>query len=307
MKVDLSVNLAGLKLPNPLLPGSGPPGDSLRKLTRLEQAGIGGLVTKTASVELPEVPRPAMAFDGDLFFNVEKWSSKPYTEWVEQILPALEHRKVPLIASLGYTAEDLETLIPLFDPLVDGFELSTHYITSSASLLLDSVRRARRLTRRPIFVKLSWHAGDLVAGAITAEKAGASGITAINSVGPVMAIDINKRASRLGTSEPTMWLSGPAVKPMALRAVYEISRAVDIPVIGCGGVVSGEDVIEFMLAGATAVQSCTGLIRNGTKMIAEVIRTITRWAPEHDVTAIRYIIGTVTPHFRKVTARGNDG
>jgi len=303
MTVDLSVSLAGLELSNPLLPGSGPPGDSLRKLSKLEAAGIGGLVTKTASVELPEVPRPAMAFDGDLFFNVEKWSSKPYSEWLEKILPRLEKRKIPLIASLGYTAEDLETLIPLFDPLVDGFELSTHYIASSASLLLDSVRRARSRTSKPIFVKLSWHAGDLVAGAITAEKAGASGITAINSVGPVMAIDIKKRASRLGTSEPQMWLSGPAVKPMALRAVYEISRAVDIPVIGCGGVTSGEDVIEFMLAGATAVQSCTGLIRKGAELIPQAVQTISGWCEAQGVTRLSEIVGTVTPHFRKVEGR----
>jgi len=301
MKVDLSVDLAGLRLPNPLLPGSGPPGDSLRKLKKLMDDGIGGLVTKTISVQTPEIPRPAMAFEGEhLFFNVEKWSSRPHAEWRDTILPELENRQVPLIASLGYTAEDLEMLIPVIEPLVDGFELSTHYIASSSTLLLDTIRRARALTQKPIFVKLSWHGGDMVSNAIIAEKAGASGITAINSIGPVMAIDIKKKASRLGRADPNMWLSGPAIKPMALRAVFEIARAVDIPVIGCGGVTTGEDVVEFMLAGATAVQSCTGLIRKGNKMIREVIRSMTRWCPEQDVSTIRDIVGTVTPHFVKL-------
>ena len=140
MKPDLSTNLAGLELANPILPGSGPPGDSLKKLKRLEEAGIGALVTKTISVEQAVVPRPKLAKEGAFLFNVEKWSEKHYTEWLREILPPLKDRTVPLLVSLGYTPKDLETLIPLFDPLVDGFELSTHYISSSPTLFLETGR-----------------------------------------------------------------------------------------------------------------------------------------------------------------------
>ena len=307
MSTDLSVSLAGLRMSNPLLPGAGPPGDTLRKLKRLMEAGIGGLVTKTASVKPPEVPKPAMAHEDQLFFNVEKWSEKPYTEWLSDILPALGDRKLPLIASLGYTPGDLETLIPLFDPLVDGFELSTHYVAGSASNLLETVRMAKALTAKPVFMKLSWHGGDIVGNAIVCEKGGADGITAINSVGPVMSIDIKKRCSRLGMREPYMWLSGPAIKPMALRAVYDIARAVDIPVVGCGGVSSGADVIEFMLAGAGAVQCCTGLIRSGPALVKEIVRDITRWCGEEGVESLSGIVGTLTPHFKKLaSSRGRE-
>lgn len=295
--MDLSVSLSGLSLRNPLLPGSGPPGDNLRKLKGLEAAGIGALVTKTISVELPDVPRPCMAFDGELFFNVEKWSARPYGEWLSDILPALKNRSVPLIVSLGYEHSDIEKLIPLFDEFVDGFELSTHYIARDRSSLLEFVKLAKNLTRKPVFIKLSVHGSEIVSNAVTCEQGGADGITAINSVGPVMSIDIEKRASRLGESEPYAWLSGPAVKPLAVRAVYDISRAVDIPVIACGGVSSGRDIIEFMLAGAAAVESCTTLLRQGYGWINRALGEVTEWCDKQGVYSLQEIVGTVTPHY----------
>ncbi len=299
MQPDLSIEIAGLELANPLLPGSGPPGDGLEKLKKLDRAGIGGLVTKTVSVALPDVPRPKMAHEGDLFFNVEKWSERPYAEWLSHIVPALADRSAPLLVSLGYTAADLETLIPLFEPLVDGFELSTHYIATDAGLFKDTIGRARELTRKPIFMKLSWHGGDIARSAALCADAGADGITAINSVGPVLSIDIEKRASRLGASEPYCWLSGPAIKPLALRAVYDAARAVDIPVIACGGATRGADAIEFMLAGASAVQTCTALLRKGPALVGAMLDEMRAWCVGKGVGAISDIIGTVTPHYTK--------
>jgi dihydroorotate dehydrogenase subfamily 1 len=299
MTPDLSLELAGLKLANPLMPGSGPPGDSLDKLQRLQAAGMGALVTKTLSVELPKVPRPKIAVDGDLFFNVEKWSEKHYTKWLAEILPGLEKRTVPLLVSLGYTPEDLETLIPRFDPLVDGFELSTHYLAADSSVLRDTVKRAKKLTGKPIFMKLSWHAGKVKERAAICEEGGADGITAINSVGPALSIDIHKRASRLGDQDPYQWLSGPAIKPLALAAVYDIAKTVKIPVIACGGASSGADVIEFMLAGARAVQTCTALMRIGTDLVAEMKAQISAWCEGQGVQGLQEIVGAFTPHYVK--------
>ncbi len=299
MQPDLSVDLCGIKLANPLLPGSGPPGDGLGKLLGLQAAGIGALVTKTISPGSPDVPRPKIAFDGDLFFNVEKWSERKPEEWQSQILPALEERSTPLFLSLGYSPEDLEELIPLFDPLVDGFEISTHYVATKENLLRNMVRHARSLTKKPLLMKLSWHGGDPVANAAVCAGEGADGITAINSIGPVMAIDIERRSSRLGTTHPYMWLSGPAIKPMALRAVYDIARAVTIPVIACGGVTRGADVIEFLLAGATAVQSCTALLRRGPPLVGEIITDVREWCVRNGVASLAEIVGTVTPHYTK--------
>lgn len=298
MQPDLSVDLAGLTLANPLLSGSGPPGDGLEKLTSLDSARIGALVTKTVSVALPEVARPKMASDGELFFNVEKWSERPYAEWLSDILPALESRSAPLLVSLGYTPEDLETLIPLFDPLVDGFELSTHYIAADPGLFAETIKRARSLTRKPIFPKLSWHGGDIAPRAALCADSGADGITAINSV-PALSIDSDKRASRLGGSDPYCWLSGPAIKPLALRAVYDAARAVDIPIIACGGATSGTDAIEFMLAGARAVETCTALIRKGPSLVGEMLDEMSAWCVAQGVGAIRDIVGTVTPYYMR--------
>ncbi|RQW00793.1 dihydroorotate dehydrogenase, partial [bacterium] len=129
--IDTAVEIAGLYLRNPLLPGSGPPGATLRKLRKLEAAGIGALLAKTISSIPAEVPKPCMAFDGELFFNIEKWSEIPAGEWIKEILPALQERKVPLLVSVGYTPEDVKELFPKLDEWVDGYELSTHYRTSS--------------------------------------------------------------------------------------------------------------------------------------------------------------------------------
>jgi dihydroorotate dehydrogenase (NAD+) catalytic subunit len=297
---DLSVSVAGLNFTNPLLPGSGPPGDNLHKLQKLAEAGIGGLVTKTISVNVPSVPRPCMAFDGDLFFNVEKWSEKPVEEWTTAILPKLQNRSLPLIVSLGYTRDDLSTLVPIFNEWADGFEISTHYVSSSPADLESATRLIKSLTRKPVFMKLSAHATDIVANAKACEQGGADGITAINSVGPVLSIDIEKRSSRLGEDIPYAWLSGPAIKPTAVRAVYDISRAVKIPVIGCGGVSSGRDLIEFLMAGASAVECCTALTRKGADLVPELLKDVREWCESHQVKAIRDLTGTVVPHYQPV-------
>jgi len=291
VSVDFSVSLASLSLKNPLLPGSGPPGATLRKLQALDAAGAGALVTKTISSAAAEATKPCMAFDGELFFNTEKWSEIAPETWATEIFSALKSRNAPLIASLGYAPNDLEKLIPLFDAMVDGFELSTHYGVTERAQFAALVKTAKKLTRKPVFMKLSLHAGDLTEIARACEQSGADGIAAINSVGPALSIDIEKRAPRLSGETPYAWLSGPAIKPLAMRAVWEISRAVRIPVIACGGATRGADVIEFLMAGATAVQSCTALIRGGPEWIARTLDEIATWCDAHGVTAARELTG----------------
>jgi dihydroorotate dehydrogenase subfamily 1 len=297
LAVDLGVHFAGLNFKNPLLPGSGPPGATLNKLRQLETAGVGGLITKTISVAPTHVPTPRMAMDGDLFFNIEKWSEKPYSDWLQSVLPELQSRTVPLLVSLGYTPADLETLIPLFDPLCDGFELSTHYVSGSPENLEALTRLAKRLTAKPVFMKLSVHGDDIVQSAFACERGGADGVTAINSIGPVMSIDIDKRASRLGEDNPYSWLSGPAIKPVALRAVYDIARAVTIPVMACGGVATGRDVIEFIMAGASAVECCTSLVRHGPDLVPGIVSEINQWCSKEQLADWGEIRGKVIPHF----------
>jgi dihydroorotate dehydrogenase subfamily 1 len=296
--MNTRVQLAGLDLRNPLLPGSGPPGASLNKLRQLEAAGIGGLVTKTISVEPARVPNPRMAMDGDLFFNAEKWSERPYQDWLTDTLPGMRDRSVPLLVSLGYSPEDLARLIPLFDPLCDGFELSTHYVSGSPSHLEELTRLAKRLTSRPVLMKLSVHAGDIVQSALACERGGADGVTAINSIGPVMSIDIDRGASRLGAENPYLWLSGPAIKPLAMRAVFDIAKAVRIPVIACGGVTTGRDVIEFIMAGATAVECCTALVRHGPDHVRSILHEIDQWCTSHEVSNWNDIRGKVIPRYQ---------
>jgi dihydroorotate dehydrogenase subfamily 1 len=295
--MDHSIRLGGLSLRNPLLPGSGPPGASLNRLRQLESAGIGALVTKTISATSPHVPVPRMASDGNLFFNIEKWSERTHQDWISEILPRLHDRDLPLFVSLGYSLRDLETLIPQFDPFCDGFELSTHYISGSPADLEAAAHLAKTLTSKPVFMKLSVHTGDIAENGLACERGGADGLTAINSIGPVLSIDIDKRASRLGEESPYAWLSGPAIKPIAMRAVYDLTRAVRIPVVACGGVSSAKDVIEFILAGAAAVQCCTALILHGPDLVRQILADMEEWGAKENLSDWCRIRGTVVPHY----------
>ena len=135
--------------------------------------------------------------------------------------------------------------------------------------MVEAIRAAKAALDVPVFVKLSPLGREMVRAAEQAEAAGADGIVAINSFGPVLAIDPDTRLPLLGGSDGYGWLSGPAIKPLALRCVRDIARAVRVPVIGVGGVSHGIDAVEMLMAGASAVQVCTAAIMHGPARLRE--------------------------------------
>jgi dihydroorotate dehydrogenase subfamily 1 len=281
--VDLSVEICGLRFPNPVLTAAGPPVRDGAALLECAAGGAGGLVAKTISRHAADVPTPNMAEVAHGFLNTELWSELPPEQWLDHELPLARTAGLPLVVSLGYTAADVAWLAPRVVPFADALELSTHYIGEDPAPMADAIRAAKDAVGVPVLVKLSPLGREMAHAAEAAATAGADGIVAINSFGPVLAIDLETGRPRMGGNDGFGygWLSGPALKPLAVRCVADVARAVDIPVIGCGGVARGTDVIEMAMAGASAVQVCTAAILRGREVFGRIAREAGQWLAGH--------------------------
>lgn len=300
--VDLGVELGGLKLKNPLVLASGILGTSPGLLKRVEEAGAAAVVTKTVTlaprsgysnpviVELEQGFLNAMGLPNP---GAEYFASKVLTKAVREL-------RVPVILSispadpeeayrmtlLGAKAGAGGIEINLSCPHVSGLGVS---LSRSLELVEDIVKASRRGAGEiPIFVKLSAEQ-DYVTVARIALESGASGIVAINTIRAV-AIDVYAKAPIL--SNVYGGLSGPAIKPIAVRVVWELYEELGpVPIVGVGGVCSWEDAVELMLAGASAVGVGTGVAIKGLTIFAEILSGIESFLAEEGFTAVREIVG----------------
>lgn len=263
--VDLSVNLAGIRLDNPVIPASGTFGfgEEFKDLYDLDILGAISFKGTTVAPRLGNpVPRIAECSSG--LINSVGLQNPGLDAVIAEQLPRMRsffHK--PIIANIsGFAVEEFVTLaerlsrepqveiieVNVSCPNVHGGGMSFGTDPKSAA---EVTRSVKQVSARPVFVKLSPNVTDIVAVAKACEEAGADGICLINTL-LGMRIDIARRkpviANKMGG------FSGPAVFPVALRMVYQVSKACSIPVMGCGGVASADDVIEMMMAGATAVQ-----------------------------------------------------
>jgi dihydroorotate dehydrogenase subfamily 1 len=278
---DLAVEVCGLRLRNPILPAAGPPVRDGAALLACAAGGAGGLVAKTISTRPAEPPLPNMAEIPHGMVNTELWSELPPEQWLEREYAIARGAGLPLIVSLGYTPDEIAELAPRVRPFADAVELSTHYIGEDPAPMVGAVRAAKAALDVPVLVKLSPHGHDMGHAARLAAEAGADGIVAINSFGPVLALDLETARPLLGGPTGHGWLSGPALKPLAVRCVREIARAVELPVIGVGGVTRGTDAVELMMAGAAAVGICTAAIIRGPEVFGKVAGELDAWLDVH--------------------------
>ena len=268
---ELSVELAGLRLRNPTMLAAGILGLSAHTLKRAYEAGAGAVVSKSIGPE----PRPGfktpilVELDCGLLNAVGL--SNPGAERFSGEIKALREAGVPVIASVfGFRPEDYARVAErLAEAGAVALELNVscphvsgvREIGSRPELVEEVVRAVKdAVSDRPVFVKLSPNVTDIVAIGLAAERAGADGVVAINTV-RALAIDVELRRPVL--SAGFGGLSGPAIKPIAVRAVCELYGALDVPVIGCGGVMSWRDAVEFILAGASAVQVGSAIYYRG--------------------------------------------
>jgi dihydroorotate dehydrogenase (NAD+) catalytic subunit len=277
---DLSIEICGLRFSNPVLTAAGPPVRNGEAMVACAAGGAGGIVSKTVSVRPAVVPRPNMAQIYGGFLNTELWSELPVEQCLEREYALAKQTGLPLIVSLGYSAENIADLAPRVRPFADALELSTHYLGDDPRPMVDAVEAAKGAVEVPVFVKLSPFS-DVAEAARAAAAAGADGLAAVNSFGPCLGLDVETARLLMGSRQGYGWLSGPALKPLALRCVFDIARAVDLPVIGVGGIRNGVDAIEFLMVGASAVGVCTAAILKGPAVFGRIAGQMERWLDDH--------------------------
>ena len=264
MTSDLATTLCGIALRNPVLAASGTfaYGVEFQKLVDLD--ALGGLVVKGLSREPIEGnPQPRLYESPCGMINSIGLQNIGVRAFVRDKLPALARLRTAVFANVfGHLVEDyLEVLRVLNDhPGLAGYELNVScpntshggiYFSSDPALLAEVVAAAKRVATRPLIVKLSPNVAAIEPLARAAEESGADALSLVNTF-ISLAIDARTRTSRIGAGFGG--LSGPAIKPIALRLVYQAARAVKIPVIGLGGIATGLDAAEFLIAGASAVE-----------------------------------------------------
>ncbi len=258
--VDLSVDIAGLSIRNPTMLASGILGISYEVFKRVHEAGAGAVVSKSISIEPREgYKNPTVVSVEYGYLNAVGLSNPGVDAFAKEIA---NNDNVPIIVNLvGSTEDEFVSMVKKLDSLnIIAYELNLSCphvakvgleVGDDAELVSRIVRSIKSNTRKPVIAKVGLGASDIVETARVSKDAGADAITAINTI-RAMTIDVETGMPVL--SNRIGGLSGKAIKPVAVRCVYEISKNVGLPVIGCGGVYTWEDAIEFMLAGASAVQ-----------------------------------------------------
>ena len=287
---QLSVNICGIRFPNPVMPAAGPTSRDGAMCQAAARGGAGGIVTKTISVKPADVPRPCMAEIKGGFLNTELWSELPREQWLEREYKMARETGLPVIISLGYTADEISELAPLVRPFAHALELSTHYVGNNISPIVSALKAAKAAVEVPVLMKMSPHP-NIQDIAVAMENAGADGLVMINSFGPCMGIDVETGLPLMGSKEGYGWLSGPAIKSLAVRCVYDAAKVVKIPIFGVGGITSGRDAAEMFMAGASAVQVCTAAILRGPDIYGKIAKELEEFLDSHGYADIAGIKG----------------
>jgi dihydroorotate dehydrogenase (NAD+) catalytic subunit len=298
---SLSVHVAGLQFRNPTALASGILGYSAESLQRIAEAGAGAVVTKSVGVEpRPGYPNPTVVQANAGLINAMGLPNPGIDEYTEEITYAKSVLKVPLIVSVyGYTAEEYATAAKKASQAgADAVELNVSCphvkktgseIGQNPKILAEVVAKVKAATPKPVIVKLSPNVADIADIAKVAVKAGADALTAINTV-KAMAIDAETQMPILSNIKGG--LSGPAIKPVALRCIYDIFEAqLKAPIIGCGGITTWQDAVEFLLAGASAIQIGTAIALEEPSVFHAINRGVAAYLKKKGYGNVKEIVG----------------
>jgi dihydroorotate dehydrogenase (NAD+) catalytic subunit len=300
--IDLSVKIGGLQMKNPVMTASGTFGYGTEYSDFINIERIGGIIVKGTTVrERQGNPYPRMAETASGMLNAVGLQNKGVDYFVEHIYPTVKNIDTNVIVNVSgsevkdyvETAEKLNDLdkIPAIELNIscpNVKEGGMAFGTSCASAI-EVVSAVRRVYKKPMMVKLSPNVTDIAEIARAVESAGADSISLINTL---LGMAINARTRKPILSTVTGGLSGAAVKPVALRMVWQTAKAVKVPVVGLGGIMSATDAIEFMLAGASAVQIGTANFIDPTVTI-KIIDGIEAYLKENNFCSVRDIVGAL--------------
>ncbi len=292
--------MAGLRLANPTMLASGILGYATETLERIVEGGAGAVVTKSVGITPREgYANPTIVQTNCGLINAMGLPNPGIDEFVKEIHEAKNTLNVPLIVSVyGFSTEEYAKVAKkAMNAGADAVELNVSCphvketgseIGQNPKILTEVVEKVKAVVDKPVFVKLSPNVTSIAETAEAAVKAGADAITAINTV-KAMAIDTETAMPIL--SNKIGGLSGPAIKPIAVRCVYEIYEQVKVPIVGCGGITNWRDAVEFLLAGATAVQIGTAVALKGPNIFKAVNQGIDAYLKKKGFRSVDEIVG----------------
>ena len=295
--VNLEVELFGLRFENPLILASGINDKVPEQWIRAHEEGAGGVVTKSIGIE------PRKGYDNptivELPYGLINAMGLPNPGWKGFLEMVNGYTfDFPLIVSIfGGTPEEFAFLAQKLSDVADAFELNLSCphakgygmeIGQNPENVYEVVKAVKDATDKPVIAKLTPNIDDITKLGLSAEKAGADAVSAINTLKAV-AIDIYARKPIL--SNRVGGYSGPGVKPVALRAVYDLAKVLDIPVIGIGGITTWQDAVEFLLAGASALQIGTAVSLRGWKVFREINEGIEAYLESEGFSSVEEIVG----------------
>ncbi len=301
---DLAVNVCGISLKNPVIAASGTFGYGVEFEDVVHLPRLGGLVVKGLSKE-PMIgnPPPRLWETAAGMLNAIGLQNIGAPAFLEEKLPRLRQIKnIVVIANVfGYTREDYERTLEILNEGegIAAYELNVScpntahgglQFGSDPRTLDELVTTAKRVATRPLIVKLSPNVTSIAQMAYVAQESGADALSLVNTF-VAMAIDPETRKPRI--ANVTAGLSGPAIKPIAVRMVYDAAHAVKIPVIGMGGISTAADVIEFMLAGASAVQIGTASYWDPCAT-EKIVDELQEWCSVHQIARLADLVGAMT-------------
>ncbi len=302
---DLTVEFCGVKFKNPIVLASGVLGVTGDSMAQVVRNGAGGVTTKSLwPYEHKGHPNPTIISTEKWMLNAVGIPDAGPEKAVEEVARYRKVVKAPLIVNIvGGAMEDYEAIakeVVKMKPDIIEINISCPNVEDEfGKPMACSVVKSAEVTRRvkkiagilPVIVKLSPNVENIVSIARSVMDAGADGVTAINTVGPGMAIDIDSAQPILANRSGG--LSGPAIKPLAVKYVHDIYKNLKCPIVGMGGVLTGRDAIEMMMAGATLVGVGSAVWYRGQDVFGKIVNEMNEWCDENGVKKIKNIIGKV--------------
>ena len=299
--MNTKINFAGIEMKNPVTVASGTFGYGREFSQFFDLSKLGGIITKGTSLKPKSGNKPPRVCEttGGMLNSIGL--QNPGVEYFAQNdLPFLRSFDTKIIVNAcGSTVDEYVELCRILDSLdIDGVELNLSCPNVKAGCMAfgntyegvkDITSKVRKVLNKPLIIKLTPNVTNIAEIAKAAEDAGADGVSLINTL-LAMKIDINKRKPVLANN--TGGLSGPAIKPVAVRMVYQVAQAVNIPILGMGGIVNGDDAIEFILAGASAISIGAGNFIKPTTCL-DVISGIEEYMKKYDIQNISDLVGKV--------------
>ncbi len=298
--ISTTVEIAGVRLKNPVMTASGTFGYGHEYASYFDLSRLGALVVKTVTLEPRSGnPPPRIAETPCGILNSVGLQNPGAGYFIREVLPALRQYRVPVVVSIaGFSTDEYGELARMMTAAgsIDALEVNISCPNVKAGgvafgtvpdMAAEVIRKVRVNTNLPVIAKLTPNVTDITAIASAVEEAGADAVSLINTVAG-MVIDVEKRRPLLANE--VGGLSGPAVRPIAVRAVWEVYRTIKVPVIGMGGIMEGRDAIEFMLAGARAVAVGTANLVDPTAA-ERVVREIEAYLEAHAIPDVNELVG----------------